>query len=302
MIRSVEYDAFGPWIYRLGGMHTMPPLFLPWEEETEGALLRIKIPRNIERRDASPDMNLYDRVISLFPDRILILERVERGREERPGRREIPLDGITCLRRTSCLLSGNLSLMTRTESVDIPFNSVSEEIIGEAVKIIRQHMPGGRTEPALPILVDRKNMELPFINMADKMQREDESLLPSANQNCILYDVPRQFSLALLNRLGLKEKVMAGFVILGNGRELVTVQKVYRLALPSPECYSYSTWYIPLSRLEKIEVAPFGDSLAQLRLIGENASPALPYERGNGSIMNLLEGMKQIPVERAAGM
>ena len=37
--------------------------------------MKIKIPREIERRNANPGMDLYDYVIALYEDRLRVLER-----------------------------------------------------------------------------------------------------------------------------------------------------------------------------------------------------------------------------------
>lgn len=58
-----EYDAFGPWIYEVDGEHPLPRLFAPYVRERVDALMLLKILRDIERRRATPDMELYDYVV-----------------------------------------------------------------------------------------------------------------------------------------------------------------------------------------------------------------------------------------------
>jgi len=299
MKRSFEYDAFGPWIYRIEGPHTMPPLFEPYEKETEGAIMRFKVPREIERRDADPSMNLYDRVVCIFAGEIVLLERAVKGRAESAVLTRLPLKKITCIRRTNCLLSGLLSLIIPEGTVDIPFNAVSEEIVGDAVRLIRENMPSRITESGLPPLpYDRKNMELPYLNMAMKTEKEDSSLNLIASQKSIRYRIPRLFSFSPLNRLGLTEEITSGFIILSNGRELVSVQKTYRTSMPSSECYSYEYNYIPLSSLKSIESRPLSGDRRELLLKTEHTAAALPYEGRNGSVEALLSGLIHVPEER----
>ena len=60
--RTAEYDAFGPWILKVATFDDVPPLFRA-AANLDGAKLALKIPRQIERRNANPRMNLYDQLL-----------------------------------------------------------------------------------------------------------------------------------------------------------------------------------------------------------------------------------------------
>ena len=68
-----EYNAFGPWAYEISEKYPLPPLFAPYFTADDKAVIKIKIPREIERRNAEPGMDLYDYVVALYEDRLLIL-------------------------------------------------------------------------------------------------------------------------------------------------------------------------------------------------------------------------------------
>ena len=59
-----EYDAFGPWIYEVHNVDELPRLYQNAGIDPTTCSLVLKIPRNIERRDATPDMHLYDHLVS----------------------------------------------------------------------------------------------------------------------------------------------------------------------------------------------------------------------------------------------
>ena len=63
-----EYNAFGPWVYEIDDAHPLPPLFASCFTDNDEAILKIKVPREIERRNAAPGMELYDFVIALYED------------------------------------------------------------------------------------------------------------------------------------------------------------------------------------------------------------------------------------------
>ncbi|MEP7764828.1 hypothetical protein [Sanguibacter sp. 25GB23B1] len=78
-MRSAEYDAFGPWIVPVGSLDLVPPLYRDHPLDLERAVTVLKVPRNITRRDATPDMDLYDHLIVVEPDRVELLSRSPGG-------------------------------------------------------------------------------------------------------------------------------------------------------------------------------------------------------------------------------
>ena len=74
--RDPEYDRFGPWIIEISPDDPAPPLFVPFLDRTEEPRLSLKVPRQIERRRAHPGMDLYDYVVNLYEEDMLILMRV----------------------------------------------------------------------------------------------------------------------------------------------------------------------------------------------------------------------------------
>lgn len=141
-MRDAEYDAFGPWVIEISDLDPPPPLFLPYLTREETPLMSVKIPRKIERRNAHPGMNLYDYLVSLYEDDLVILQRV--GEDVR---QETFLYGdIQFLRYGENLLKGNLTLSTAESSYDLPFNTTAKETMRRLVDLLRERYTGG-TEP-----------------------------------------------------------------------------------------------------------------------------------------------------------
>ena len=80
-MRISEYDAFGPWVYDVDGEHPLPPLFVPFVDMSKSWRMLLKIPRDIERRRATPDMDLYDFVVGADDAGIQIWSRREKAVE-----------------------------------------------------------------------------------------------------------------------------------------------------------------------------------------------------------------------------
>ena len=128
-----EYDAFGPWIYEVTEEHPLPPLFASCISMDEPCLYMFKIPREIERRRATPDMDLYDYVVGAYEDHIRIYRRVEHTVEKTVIYYK-DIEGIQILER---LLQGQCIFYMKTEKKELPFNTTSAGIIMKFVTISR---------------------------------------------------------------------------------------------------------------------------------------------------------------------
>ena len=80
-----EYARFGPWVDEIASADELPRLYRDHPIDFAAALLVLKVPRNIARRDARPDMDLYDHVVVLEPDRLTVLSRIVAAAERLVG-------------------------------------------------------------------------------------------------------------------------------------------------------------------------------------------------------------------------
>jgi hypothetical protein len=137
MSSTAEYDAFGPWIHEIQAEEDIPRLYRDYPLDLAHAALTIKIPRQIERRDATPSMDLYDALLSLGPDKLTVLTR----RGHRYDFRDLPYPEIQGITSIVDLLDGRLLLSAEDDAVEIRFNASSSEIIATS--------PPSRRTPAV---------------------------------------------------------------------------------------------------------------------------------------------------------
>jgi len=136
--RQHEYDRFGPWAIEVTAQDPAPPLFRPYLTRSEPALLSIKIPRHIERRSARPGMDLYDYLVCLYGDDLLVLQRVVQQRSGQEVRAEtLRYQDVQYMRVSQDLLRGNVRLGLPSGHFDLPYNTVSEHLMWRAVDLIR---------------------------------------------------------------------------------------------------------------------------------------------------------------------
>ena len=127
-----EYNAFGPWVYEIDDAHPLPPLFAPCFTDNDEAILKIKVPREIERRNAAPGMDLYDFVIALYEDRLRILER--QGKEV--TKHLITAEEFIGVRIYENLLKGGCTIFSSSGALSFPFSAVSRDLCRSYIQYV----------------------------------------------------------------------------------------------------------------------------------------------------------------------
>ena len=154
MDTTPEFDAFGPWIYEVRTPDEVPPLYRAHAIDFETARVVLKVPRPIERRNATPTMHLYDHLLVAGPDELTVLSRNQETYRER----SVPYARIGAAQLSVSLLDGRLRLLDATpgsggELLALAFNGVSlgsvEELVDLLVTEALAHGGGGAArEPA----------------------------------------------------------------------------------------------------------------------------------------------------------
>ncbi len=96
-----------------------------------------KIPRNIERRKATPDMDLYDQVVGLDCEAVHIWTRQEKAVEPIV----ILFREITGVRLYQRLLLGICTIYGQNGGTEIRYNTVSSAIMWKFTELIRKECP-----------------------------------------------------------------------------------------------------------------------------------------------------------------
>ena len=136
-----EYNSFGPWAYEINENYPLPRLFAPYFTDDDGAVMKIKIPRDIERRDAEPGMDLYDYVIALYEDELRVLERQDNKVKEH----SIPLKDFKGIRIYENLLRGGYTIYSAERAMSFPFNAVSVDLFQKLTNLVLEKMLSQKT-------------------------------------------------------------------------------------------------------------------------------------------------------------
>jgi hypothetical protein len=142
-----EYDRFGPWIDEVTEPDDVPRLYRDYAVDLAAERLVLKVPRDIARRNATPDMDLYDHLLILGRDQLTVLSRRTGGLPQ-PGAADsgkgydvvaLRLADVVAIRNAVNLLDGKLTVATSTgESITVPFNGSAAAMVNRLVNALKE--------------------------------------------------------------------------------------------------------------------------------------------------------------------
>jgi len=146
-----EYDRFGPWIDKVTQREDLPRLYRDYPIDFSVERLVLKVPRNITRRNATPEMDLYDHVIILGQDQLTVLSR-RLGRSSIEGSPVTDMDDgrgykavavqfadVVAIRDALNLLDGRLSVSTSEGTpIKVAYNGLAANVVANLVGMLRE--------------------------------------------------------------------------------------------------------------------------------------------------------------------
>lgn len=280
--RQHEYDRFGPWAIEISDEDLPPPLFRPYLTRPEPALLSVKIPRPVARRDAHPGMDLYDYLICLYADDMVVLQRV--GHDVRSD--SFQYRDVQHLRVDEALLRGNLHLGVTGRPYDLPYNTVGQDLMMRIVDLVRQRysprhpqIPPG-TRPTV------REGELSFLFerlLAQEEQRLTGMRLLAVQASAAV--APHGSSAARRFLFRIADKRLQESMHLSDGRELKIVGRGQAYAYRWQAIYGTDTTYIPIDNLTGVAWEDdTANAAVNLVLRTGGGSSVHVFARGNPSI------------------
>lgn len=299
--REREYAGFGPWAIEISDEDPPPPLFASYLTRSETPLLSVKIPRHLERRQARPGMDLYDHLVSLYEDDLVLLQRVDHDVRFDT----YPIRDVQHLRVTSCLLLGAIHLALPGRTCTLRYNTISERLMLRLVALIRQRYT---PEPALPpaeweIDVPPGLLSFRFQHLLDAQRRRGTGMHLVAAQGTmpVASGITSPLRRSLLR---VADKRLSEAMHSSDGRELkiITRGKPYRYRWEVE--YGLETTYIPVRNLTSVlwqaDVTNAATDLI-LRTHGEDS--VYPFDQANVTIDRYADYLSGVPeaVAPAAG-
>ena len=256
-VRTKEYDEFGPWIVDIPEPDMMPALFKPFYHETEDPLMLFKIPRKIERRAASPLMDLYDYVIGAFGEYLYILKR----NGKKVSEKKVTCHKIAAVKRTHDILKGELTLFLPDELICIAYNTVSDDIILNLICIIQEKQAGSEITPllmeSLPVEYEpqkKSSLDLYYVNLCKKLNSIYPELRLKVYQPGIsIGRYPAKF----FQRLLFKKVRMTRSAFMSDGRTLVVIGSDMTARIRSVDKLAYYYLFIGIAGISDAQITDF---------------------------------------------
>jgi hypothetical protein len=258
MERSFEYDAFGPWIYEIDEEQEIPRLFRSCYSEAGSPLLLFKVPRKIDRRAASPNMDLYDYLVGAFDTYVHIWIRAGKNVVEK----RINYGDVFAVRDAHALLKGELTLYTESEPVIIDYNTVSEDVISKLINIVESKISnplrklGTRDIPVRMYKNDPRSIDMLYFNLLNKLKQVNPDNILAAYQPRIYTQAaetqePFWFDIkhALEFKQKLKDRVLSRYALVVNDNELIILEKETPKRNNRKEGFGHSYLYVPLQNI-----------------------------------------------------
>jgi hypothetical protein len=246
--RAREYDRFGPWAIEISDDDPPPPLFEPHLTRSAPMLLAVKIPRHVERRSARPGMDLYDYLVCLYEDDLVILERADHEVRTATCRY---LD-VQHLRVSRNLLDGHIRLSLPGRDYDLRYNTVSDTLMGRVVETIRERYDASErpTPPGSDVQAAKGEMSFCFERLLQAQQRKGLALL--AAQGTVAVEA-RVSSLGRRYLVRAAAKRLLESLHLTDGRELTILSRGQDYAYRWDSVYGVATSYIPTRNLQAVD-------------------------------------------------
>ncbi|MDR3374456.1 MAG: hypothetical protein P4L98_12080 [Ancalomicrobiaceae bacterium] len=129
-----EYDAFGPWIYTVKAERDMPKRFRAAYDETRDSRFLLKIPRDVERRQAAPGWDLYVAVLAVYDRGLSVIRMTPEGYSTQ----HLVWADVVALKSYINLLIGRWTLLLRDGTAfTIDYNAVSSDLMDEVTSFVR---------------------------------------------------------------------------------------------------------------------------------------------------------------------
>ncbi|MBX9245462.1 hypothetical protein ICW40_11665 [Actinotalea ferrariae] len=138
-----ELDQFGPWVLPVRGPSDVPRLYADERVDWDSVELALKVPRPLQRRDATPGMDLYDALLLVDAHALTVLRR--RTHDAGYDRLQARHRDVLALESSTSMLDGRLTLHTLSGTVEVPYNGSQAGVIEDLLDVLRFHAFGVRT-------------------------------------------------------------------------------------------------------------------------------------------------------------
>lgn len=256
-----EYNSFGPWLTHIALVDEIPQQYLSHKESIMGADYSFKVPVNESRRKMRPGLLMYNTVVSIYEDHLIILKSTNDGISEY----DISFDEIRSLTVSRNLLDSHFIVLTDQKSYDIDYNSVSTEVSEKVAIMLRERIfrtPAG--------VNNQVSLDVNDIGAA-RYNHMLGSLLEEGPYHILAYQPERHVDKHYNSHTeaflaGNKKYHLNDALFLAGQRGIVVIDSVKEVKKADEADYSYRNVFIQTDQIRSIELVdePTMDHLKKL--------------------------------------
>lgn len=250
-----EYNAFGPWIDEVRTVDDLPRLYRDAGIDPASQRLVLKVPREIARRDATPQMHLYDSLIIVGQDELLVLARTQ----DSYTTMRTPFEDIVALENSIALLDGRLVVHTADgRTISVTYNGAAGAPVRSLVQLLRElYLP--RRSDATAEVVEQDPPQLGLGRKDVDLARSYELVLLSEPGMRLVSAIPRRIVTPRGNNfrraLNLAWPVtLQASIMISDGREVQILHRRRWFTRPGDNTLSKGRTILPMSRIRTVDV------------------------------------------------
>jgi hypothetical protein len=262
--RSKEFAEFGPWILEVNGPDDVPRAFrdFPFDFGPENRV--IKVPRDIPRRSARPDMHLYDEMACVDGKQLTVLQRSGDGYTTT----SIALDAIAVIEHGTELLLGWLVITTTDGTrARMSFSGSSRATVAWFVELLHpsRSLDPLRSDPLALEALGAPDIGLVTAYLAASKRRALRVL--ATFRGSTLAERP-----SLLTRLRRAIPRLSGLVLCENSDELVLIsRKEWIRSSPAPDL-SIKETIVVRRHITTMTTAPLSEGVTSVKIRAGDAT------------------------------
>ncbi|AGL16879.1 hypothetical protein [Actinoplanes sp. N902-109] len=290
MRRTAEFDAFGPWIDEVHTREELPRLYRDAGIDPVAHRLVLKVPRNIERRNATPDMHLYDFLLALGDRSLTVLRR----RDDSYDRADLPAAQLIAIEDSISLLDGRLTLYTADGAATVvTYNANDPAPIQRLIRMLRDTYlpPRAAAAPAgpAPAGLDLGNDDIGLVTACLKVLDAEPGLrLISAQRRVVVGSVLGRGAGAF--RL-LRPVTLHAAVTLADDREIHLLHRRDRLTRGHAKVHSIARTTLRRSGIAGVRVRPHEHFPRVTVVTAGTDDAALDFPVATGAAADALAGL-----------
>lgn len=244
-----EYHRFGPWLLEIKAEIDLPRQYNDKKTLILSADFIFKVPVNRDRIQMRPGMLLYDYVVSIFADRVVIFNIVNDCLKESV----ILFKDIQYIIQGGELLRNYIQVVTNEKSYTINYHSVSHEITSKAMSMIRKGILYSAPKINIQLVQDVKLYQLSLFKYLKSKKVIDETVKIVAYQTAKKVKLKCSEKRAKIINIFKRNKLHEILVVV-NDKELIVVSSDIDHKKKETVDYSYRHIFISIEKMIDIKI------------------------------------------------